>query len=390
MLVQKSCPRQLWQDRVHILVDRWEATAPPDGAAEQGILERFVIQEGLLAVAEGIMAKHDFKPADLDPWEIKQQLEKFTAFALVPETRRVIDYTQTDPSRLFLSGTQAGRMPVGIGRVDEALDGGLGPGELGILVAPSGGGKTAVLLQLACAAILAGKTVLHVTLEISTIKVAERVTMTLTGKTKEEIRAKPALVKRAMAKVKKAGGKLFIHDVSHEHVTMQRLEGIIARYPHLDLLLVDYADLMGVVARKEEHRISLGGLYKGLRRLSSAYTVPAWTASQANRAAMGLEEFGGEHVAEDISKIHTGDVVICIMQTSDEKARGILRLKVDKTRESAYNPIVTVKMDWSRMTWTDAVQAGGKDVDSQANQGRKGTRRRLDPPSTRSPRTKRR
>jgi hypothetical protein len=72
---------------------------------------------------------------------------------------------------------------------------------------------------------------------------------------------------------------------------------------------------------------------------------------------MGLDDFGKEHIAEDISKIHTGDVVICLIQTPDEKAKGVMRLKVDKTREASWNPVVNVRMDYDRMTLTDVTKS---------------------------------
>lgn len=389
MLVEKVCPKRLWDNRVRLLVDRWEETAPPTGRAEQEVLERFVIQEGLLAVAADIMEKHDFRPAELDPWETQKKLEKLTSFALVPESTRILDYATGDPTQLFREGFQTGRVPVGVGRVDDALDGGLGPGELGILIAPSGGGKTAVLLHLACEAILKGKRVLHITLEIRTIKVAERVTMKISGKTKEEIRLDPEIVKQSMQTVLEAQGGLLIHDLSHEHVSMRRLEGVIARQVPLDLVLVDYADLLGRASRSEDRRAALGDIYRELRRLASAYNVPIWTASQGNRFTMGAEDFGKEHVAEDISKIHTGDVVICLIQTPDEKEDGIMRMKVDKTRESAWNPVVTVRMDYNRMTLTDTTKAGGTDGDTQVEQSREGNGRKLDSSGKGKPRSHR-
>lgn len=390
ILTKKVCPKQLWDERVSLLINRWEATAPPDSKVELEVLERFVIQEGLLALAEDIMQKHDFRPQELDPWTVKQSLEKYTAFALVPEDKRLLDFAEGDPSELFRPGDQSGRIPIGVARLDDALDGGLGPGELGIFIAPSGGGKTTALIDAVCEAVLTGKRGLHITLEIRTRKVAERVTMRILRKTKQEIRANPKLIRKAMNIVKKTGGQLLIQDLSHEKVSMQRIEGLIAKYSPLDLVTVDYADLLGRGQRKwkSDSRIVLGDIYWELRRQGSAYETPIWTASQGNRATIGAEEFGKEDVAEDISKIHTGDVVICIMQTAEEKERGIQRWKLDKGRENPWNPTVTVRMDYERMTRTDVTKekAGGTDGSSKARQKGKSRGRRLDSSGKRSSR----
>ena len=402
ILAKKVCPKQLWEERVSLLTDRWEATAPPDSKVELEVLERFVVQEGLLALAEDIMQKHDFRPQELDPWVVKQSLEKYTAFALVPEDKRLLDFAKGDPSELFRPGDQSGRIPIGIARLDDALDGGLGPGELGIFIGPLG--KTAALLGRALKAALSAKRVLHITLEIRTRKAAERVTMEVLGKTKQEIRANPKLIRKAMNLVKKAGGQLLIQDLSHEKVSMQRIEGLIAKYSPLDLVTLDYADLLGRGQRKwkADPRVVVGDTYWELRRQGSAYDVPIWTASQGTRSTIGAEEFGKEDIAEDISKIHTGDVVICIMQTAEEKERGIQRWKLDKSRESAWNPTVTVRYDYERMTLSDVTRgtptdvtrdtpmgvtkekAGGTNVGSKARQKGKSRGRRLDPSGKRS------
>ncbi len=50
--------------------------------------------------------------------------------------------------------------------IDELMDGGLGPGELGVVMAPSGIGKSWFLSKIACAALQRGVNVLHYTLEL--------------------------------------------------------------------------------------------------------------------------------------------------------------------------------------------------------------------------------
>ena len=54
------------------------------------------------------------------------------------------------------------------------MNGGLGGGELGVLVAPAGGGKSWGLVGVAANAVLSGKTVVYYTLELNQFYVARR------------------------------------------------------------------------------------------------------------------------------------------------------------------------------------------------------------------------
>ena len=65
-------------------------------------------------------------------------------------------------------------VPTGWDCIDEIMDGGLGPGELGVAVAPSGVGKTWVLCALGAAAVKAGLNVVHYSLELSEHYVGQR------------------------------------------------------------------------------------------------------------------------------------------------------------------------------------------------------------------------
>jgi len=65
--------------------------------------------------------------------------------------------------------------------IDELMDGGLGPGELGVMVAPAGIGKSWALVNVAANAVKAGKTVIQYTLELNAAYVGLRYDAVFTG-----------------------------------------------------------------------------------------------------------------------------------------------------------------------------------------------------------------
>ena len=72
--------------------------------------------------------------------------------------------------------------------INDLMDGGLGPGELGVIVAPSGVGKTWVLCKIAADAVRQGYNVMHYTLELSEIYAGTRYDTIMTGIPSNELK----------------------------------------------------------------------------------------------------------------------------------------------------------------------------------------------------------
>ena len=72
--------------------------------------------------------------------------------------------------------------------IDNLMDGGLGGGELGVVVAPAGIGKSFLLVNLGVQAIKAGLNVLHYTLELNEAYVGLRYDSVVTGIANQELK----------------------------------------------------------------------------------------------------------------------------------------------------------------------------------------------------------
>jgi len=148
--------------------------------------------------------------------------------------------------------------------------------------------------------------------------------------------------------VKKAKGGIIIQDLSHEVVTVSRVESLIRRYSPLDLVILDYPGLM--FGNATERRFEIGNVTRDLRRLAHRMYVPMWGAAQGNRSTIDAEEYGMSGIAEDISQMFTCDLAVCAMQTDEEKSKGLMRLHVEATRGAAFNPTAFVRMGFDTMT----------------------------------------
>ena len=87
---------------------------------------------------------------------------------------------KTDVTSRYLESAR-NTLTTGWDVVDDLMDGGLGHGELGVVMAPAGIGKSWMLINIGANAMKAGKTVIHYTLELNQNYVGQRYDSVVTG-----------------------------------------------------------------------------------------------------------------------------------------------------------------------------------------------------------------
>tara|TARA_R110000796_G_scaffold175080_4_gene292131 strand:- start:62 stop:1405 length:1344 start_codon:yes stop_codon:yes gene_type:complete len=215
--------------------------------------------------------------------------------------------------------------------VDEIADGGLGKGELGVMVAPAGIGKSWALVNVGAAAVKAGLNVIHYTLELNEAYVGLRYDAVMSGIQAQELKYHIDEVKEIVGKLK---GKLIVKyyptkggtvNTLASHIEKCRMQGFDP-----DLIIVDYADLLRGHGKEVRHE--LGNIYEDLRGLAGEQEIPCWTASQANRSALSEDIIGAEKIAESYSKIMTADLVISLSRKIEDKLANTGRWHIIKNR----------------------------------------------------------
>ena len=215
--------------------------------------------------------------------------------------------------------------------INDIMDGGLGKGELGIIVAPAGIGKTWFLQTIATSAIKEGLTVVHYTLELNQSYVGLRYDTIFSGVPTANIKFYKDDVKKKISKLK---GKLLIKyfptksasvQTLSSHLKQIELQGIIP-----DLVIVDYGDILKGIG--SEKRFVLEGVYEDLRGMAGEYDLPIWTASQANRSSLEEDIIDASKVAEAYSKVMIADFVVSLSRKVQDKIANTARVHVIKNR----------------------------------------------------------
>ena len=242
--------------------------------------------------------------------------------------------------------------PTGIEEIDErtVLNGGLGKGELGVIVANTGVGKSHMLVQLGAHALRLGKNVVHYTFELTETAVGIRYDSNLMNIASNEIQdSKQEVIERYK---EMELGKLIIKEYPtgaatvgtiRSHLEKLALRGFV---PHV--LLIDYADIMRSTREYDALRLELKLIYEELRNLAMERGIPIWTASQANRDSSNSDVVGLENMSESYGKAMVADVVLSLSRKATEKATGAGRLFVAKNRAGRDGILFPVHIDTAR------------------------------------------
>jgi len=227
-------------------------------------------------------------------------------------------------------------VPTGWDAIDTIIGGGLAGGELGVIIAPSGVGKSWALATIGANALKAGKKVVHYTLELNENYVGLRYDTIYTGIEPGKIPEHPEMIKELVEKI---SGEIIIKYYPARTITSHTVQAHIQQMASLgfkpDLIIVDYADLMSANAKTDARYQELGAVYEELRGLAGELQIPIWTASQTQRSALQDEVIQADKIAESYSKIMTADLVISISRKLEDKVHKTGRAHIIKNRFGA-------------------------------------------------------
>jgi replicative DNA helicase len=232
--------------------------------------------------------------------------------------------------------------------INQLIDGGLGPGELGCIIAPSGIGKSWILCALGTEALKRGKRVVHYTFELSENYVGLRYDTIITGIEPAEIKNNVDRVKREIDKI---DGELIIKYFPTRSASVNHLYAHINRMTQLgyppDLVIVDYADLMRSTEKSNARHEELGFIYEELRGMLGELKIPGWTASQSQRSALQDDVVEADKIAGAYSKIFVCDVIMSASRKLADKVSDTARIHMIKNRFGADGMTFPATMDLS-------------------------------------------
>ena len=252
------------------------------------------------------------------------------------------DYFADPRARLEAIKDKNGQVSTGWPSLDKKLFGGFNRGELNIFAGGSGSGKSLFMANLGVNWCLQGMNVMYLTFELSENLVSMRLdSMTSEIPSRDVFKS----IDDVEMKVKMIGKKSGAFQVKYmptgknaNDVRAYLKEYEIKTGRKVDVLLIDYLDLMHPIAAK----ISAENLFvkdkyvsEELRNLAMELNCIFVTASQLNRSSVEEIEFDHSHISGGISKINTADNLIGIFTSRAMRERGRYQIQLMKTRSSS-------------------------------------------------------
>jgi replicative DNA helicase len=256
---------------------------------EKSVLRRIVFTSQHL-MNRALMGEEDADTILAGAEETLLKLGESRAKAGLVSPREVIDEYQGGLNAFLDPSKRVKGLSTGFYKLDE-MTGGLHPGELIILAARPSMGKTAMALNIAAhAASQLGKVAAVFSLEMSKESLLTRMLCATARVDSQRFRAgylnqeERRNLQRAAAKLVEA--PLYIDDTAGSNVMdiHAKLRRLKSERGALDLVIVDYLQLMSGRGRFENRNAEVSALSRGLKLLAKELNVPMLVLSQLSRA----------------------------------------------------------------------------------------------------------
>ncbi len=235
---------------------------------------------------------------------------------------------------------KASRLPVplGVTGLDNLLKGGLGVGELGVILAPTGTGKTTFLTKIANTAYNQGKNVLQIFFEDNVTNILRKHYTIWTGiAPDDQIERKEEVIELVKQKESESTGKIKLLKMPSDSVTISEIKSKLRKLHSegfsVDVLVIDYIDCISPERSNfgEEWK-GEGNVMRSLEAMTSEFNLVIWTATQGNRESISSEVVTTDQMGGSIKKAQIGHVVISIAKTLEQKEHNLATLTLLKSR----------------------------------------------------------
>jgi replicative DNA helicase len=254
------------------------------------------------------------------------------------------DYVENFEERYDFYHTEEDRIPFDLDYFNKITKGGVPRKTLNIALAGTGVGKSLFMCHVAAGALVEGRNVLYITMEMAEERIAERIDANLLNVPIDQL---PNL-SREMFRTKvediarKTTGKLIVKEYptgsahsGHFRALLNELK--LKRQFEPDIIFIDYLNICASSRMK-----GMGGainsysyikaIAEELRGLAVEFNVPIFSATQTTRSGYGNSDVGLEDTSESFGLPATADLMFALISTEELEGLGQMMVKQLKNR----------------------------------------------------------
>jgi replicative DNA helicase len=228
-------------------------------------------------------------------------------------------------------------IPMGIPGIDRLLKGGLAKGEIGVILAPTGVGKSTVLTKISNYAFNLGFNVLQVFFEDNP-KVIQRKHFTLwTGVHPDDLSDQKDEVMNKVNEIQtEMPNKLILKKLPSDTMTMLQIKNqirkMVADGIKIDMIVLDYIDCIVPDKNLGDEWKSEGSVMRAFEAMCHEMNIVGWTATQGNRSSISSEVVTTDQMGGSIKKAQVGHVIISVAKTLQQKEMKLATIAITKSR----------------------------------------------------------
>lgn len=227
-------------------------------------------------------------------------------------------------------------IPTGIEGLDEVMDGGLSKGELAVILAPFGVGKTTMITKIANTAMNLGKNVLQIFFEDNPKVIQRKHLACWSGYELNDLSLHKDKLKEMVELMKTKQGVLKLKKFSSDGTTIPVIRNYIRKLSaqgfRPDIVLLDYIDCVEPSKKFTDANVGEGSVMRQFESLLSEFDIAGWTAVQGNRSSIKADVVESDQMGGSIKKGQIGHFIVSIAKSLDQKENGTATMAILKSR----------------------------------------------------------
>ena len=281
------------------------------------------------------------------------------------------DYIENVEERYEFYHTEEDRIPFDLEYFNKITKGGVPNKTLNIALAGTGVGKSLFMCHVAAAALVEGKNVLYITMEMAEERIAERIDANLLNVPIDQLDklSKDMFTSKVADLARKTTGKLIVKEYPTGSAHTGHFRGLLNELKlkkqfEPDIIFIDYLNICASSRMK-----GMGGainsytyikaIAEELRGLAVEFEVPIFSATQTTRSGYSNSDVGLEDTSESFGLPATADLMFAIISTEELERDGQFMVKQLKNRynDPTHHKRFVVGVDRSKMRLYDVEES---------------------------------